>query len=101
MSALPNGLRDINRFITTHNADGKAIYSSDVPETSKWVENGTNMNFFLGYTTQEFPVSLNPSDFGDEMSTPKDIVSYSKELGNPPGLAKSTGKQLPSSLPHT
>jgi hypothetical protein len=95
---LPNGLRDINRFITTHNSEGKAVYAQDLPDGAKWQTIGDRFNFFLGYTTPEFPVSLDPSDEKDEKSTPKDIVNYKKELDSPPGLAKSNGTTL-SPLP--
>jgi hypothetical protein len=88
---ISNGLREVNRYITTHNPEGKAVYSQEVPATAKWQPIEKIGGFFLGYTTREFPVSLNPLDPRDANSTPKDIANYSKELENPPGLAISTG----------
>ncbi|CAG8960142.1 hypothetical protein HYFRA_00010621 [Hymenoscyphus fraxineus] len=84
---LPNGLRDINRFITTTNDEGKAIYSDALPPNAKWQEIGDTFNFFLGYTTEKFPACLDPTN----SSTPEDIEKYSKDLETPCGLAKSTG----------
>ncbi|KAH8679516.1 hypothetical protein BGZ60DRAFT_360602, partial [Tricladium varicosporioides] len=82
---LENGLPDISRYITTNNSDGKAIISSEIPSTSVWQKIGTVAKFFLGYTTNTFPVSLSSS---------KDISSYSTNLSSPPGLTVSGGTVL-------
>jgi hypothetical protein len=84
-STLTNGLRDLNRFITTHNSSGEAVFSNALPDGAKWQELD-HVNFFLGYTTRKFPVSLNPEE------APEDIASYEKDLENPPGLCVSGGK---------
>lgn len=91
-NTLPNGLRDINRFITTHNETGESVYTDALPSNAKWQEIGGVVNFFLGYATHKFPASLDPKDGEDIKSTPEDIENYSKELDNPAGLSHSTGK---------
>ncbi|KAH8648192.1 hypothetical protein BGZ60DRAFT_474365 [Tricladium varicosporioides] len=90
---LPNGLSDIHRFITTHNQSGEAVFSKEIGPDAKWQKmgDGNHFNFFLGYTTRKFPVSMKPSDDKDESSTPEDIVTYSRDLANPGGLGISSG----------
>ncbi|KAL2071833.1 hypothetical protein VTL71DRAFT_13068 [Oculimacula yallundae] len=79
---LPNGLPDVQRLITTHDASGKAIFSTDLPSDSSFREVSLGANFFLGYTTKGFPVELNA---GSASEVPKDIQSYEKDLNSPPG----------------
>jgi hypothetical protein len=93
----PSNLRPINRFITTHNSSGQAVYEKEIPSRAQWQSIGDRFKFFLGYTTPEFPVSLDPSDEKDEGSVPKDIANYKRELESPPGLAKSNGTPSTSS----
>lgn len=95
LNTLPNGLRDVNRFITTHNEAGESVYSDSLPPNAKWQEIGGVVNFFLGYTTHKFPASLDPKAGEDTKSTPEDIENYSKELASPGDLSHSTGKLLP------
>lgn len=42
-------LRKINRFITTHNGEGKAIFSKELPEESKMNALPDNLGFALRY----------------------------------------------------
>lgn len=42
-------LRKINRLITTHNNEGKAIFSTELPEESKMEALPDNMGFALRY----------------------------------------------------
>ncbi|KAF8853892.1 hypothetical protein BDZ45DRAFT_597836 [Acephala macrosclerotiorum] len=79
---LPNGLRDVQRFITDHNSDGKAIFSKDIPAAASWQEISPAANFFLAYTTKGFPVDLNAPKAGD---VPADVQKYEIDLKNPPG----------------
>lgn len=44
-NTLPNGLRDINRFITTHNEAGKSVYAESITPNAKWQEIGGVANF--------------------------------------------------------
>lgn len=91
---LENGLPRIHRFVTDHNPDGQAIFSSRLDETMPW-QNIQIANFALGYTTSEFPAKLN-----DE----RDIAKYEQYLENKPGIAIPGGTVLrivdvpPSSL---
>ncbi|KAH6888688.1 cupin domain-containing protein [Thelonectria olida] len=70
-------LRHPNRFITDHDAEGKAIFNTSIPEELDEQIIGVGDKFFLGYTTSEKPVDLT-----DE----KDIKSYKEYLANPPGI---------------
>jgi hypothetical protein len=82
---LPNGLPDVQRYITTTNSSGQAILAGSPQSTSIWQKIGTVANFFLAYSTRTFPVSL---------STSKDITSYTSDLASPPGLTVSHGTVL-------
>jgi len=82
---LPYGLPAINRFITTHNEKGEAVFSSELPEAMPWqgIENGAK--FGLGYTTEQFPVSFDKE---------ADVGVYSGYLKNPPGIVVPGGTVL-------
>ncbi|KAF7550749.1 hypothetical protein G7Z17_g5502 [Cylindrodendrum hubeiense] len=70
---LPNP----KRFITDHNAEGKAVFSTSIAEELPEQIIGDGHKFFLGYTTSESPVDLSDS---------RDIESYRKYTANPPGI---------------
>jgi hypothetical protein len=91
---LSNGLPDIQRLITTHNQDGKAVYADAISEDIKWqpVGEGDRWNFFLAYTTRAFPVDLNTTEPEDATSTPKDLQSYEKDLNTGTGLSVANGE---------
>ncbi|KAH7008821.1 hypothetical protein EDB80DRAFT_717525 [Ilyonectria destructans] len=65
------------RFITDHNPEGKAIFSTSVAEELPEQIIGEGYKFFLGYTTSETPVNLADS---------KDIESYKQYMADPPGI---------------
>ncbi|KAH8820821.1 cupin domain-containing protein [Xylogone sp. PMI_703] len=90
---LPNGLPAINRYITTHNSEGKAVLSDCVPESSinSWQKIDPGANFFLGYTTHSFPVAASQPSTA---SPAKDIETYTADLHSPPGLSISNGTVL-------
>ncbi|KAF2218263.1 hypothetical protein BDZ85DRAFT_270693 [Elsinoe ampelina] len=71
------------RFITTHDASGKAIidarYGEEMPIT---VIKGGEVDFGLGFTTSSFPVS-----FADDA----DLSAYGGHLKTGPGIAVPTG----------
>jgi hypothetical protein len=94
MAAIPNDLRPIQRHITTHNSEGKAILSTALPSEPQWQGIGDAGNFFLAYTTRTFPVKLNGDASG---SGPHDILGYEKDLNDPPGLSINNGMCLISS----
>ncbi|KAF2460654.1 hypothetical protein BDY21DRAFT_279883 [Lineolata rhizophorae] len=77
-------LPQVHRYITTHDANGKAIFSNAVPEENTMKPVG-EMGFALGYTTKTFPVQL-----GDDA----DIETYKPFLADAPGLTVSGGTVL-------
>lgn len=90
-----NGLPDVQRHITDHDAQGKAILSTSIPSEGEWQKIGPTADFFLGYTTRTFPVSFSPAEGTTSSGSPplpQDIVNYKKDLVAPPGLSISTGK---------
>ena len=72
------------RYITTHNEDGKAIFSEQVSPEVKWGKIG-KANFFLGYATKNFPGKLDND---------QDITTYDDLVHNPPGIVISNGTVL-------
>jgi len=78
-------LRPVNRFITTHNDKGEAIFSTALEDESKMKPLPDNMGFALSYTTRGFPVDL---------SNDEDVKYYETFLSNPPGLTISNGTVL-------
>jgi len=64
----PN-LPGVTRYITGHNADGKAIVQESRP--GKWVTFGEGGSFNVVYTTSEFPANLNDD---------KDIAAHKKVM---------------------
>ena len=82
---LENGLPVIHRFITDHNADGKATFSIRQQEEIPWQRINHEANFALGYATSKFPVDLT----GD-----KDIDVYEGFLENKPGIVIPGGTVL-------
>ncbi|KAF2674930.1 hypothetical protein BT63DRAFT_24285 [Microthyrium microscopicum] len=81
-------LPQVNRFITTHDSNGKAVFSDALPEesTMKGLANTSPvMGFALSYTTSTFPV---------DMAGDKDVTAYKKYLSDPPGLSVSNGTVL-------
>lgn len=79
MSQPPNENRIIHRFITTHNADGKAVFSDTIPTEAPIREIGTdgNMTFSLMYTNNSFPANMDGE---------KDISTYQNYLTTPPKI---------------
>ena len=83
--ALPNGLPPVNRLITDHNQEGKAVFSRSQSDALEWQDIGDIATFALGYTTQGFPVDLNAS---------KDLQTYDSYLANKPGITIPGGTVL-------
>ncbi|CAJ2501728.1 Uu.00g045810.m01.CDS01 [Anthostomella pinea] len=77
-----NDLPPLTRYITDHNAQGQAIFSSALPEAlpGKTIYNG--VKFSLGYVTDERPVSL---------ASNKDITKYTGFLEEHPGIVLPGG----------
>jgi hypothetical protein len=79
-------LSPIQRLITTHNSEGKAILSNAFETTvpSDLIGKG-DAAFSLLYTTSEFPVDLNRD---------KDLSAYGEFLIKPPGITQSNGSVM-------
>ncbi|KAK6227223.1 cupin [Colletotrichum tabaci] len=95
-SSTPSSdLRRPQRFITDHTPDGKAIFNTTLPTEIPQQTVGGDVNFYLGYTTEQTPVSLTGN---------KDVESYAARLANPPGIVIPGGSVVrivdmpPSSL---
>ena len=82
---LENGLPSLNRFITDHDTQGTATFSSRVEEKLEWQPIGPIAKFALGYTTSKFPVQLSDN---------ADITSYEAFLTNQPGITIPGGTVL-------
>jgi uncharacterized protein YaiE (UPF0345 family) len=81
--ANSNNLRPLSRFITTHDTDSKARFSSQLSEELPVsILNEGEYSFGLAYTSETFPADLTQD---------KDISLYEKNLACPPGLTISTG----------
>lgn len=77
------GLRTPNRFITDHNAEGLAVFSTSIPEPIPAKVIGNGDKFYLGYATTSYP-----ADFQS------DIATYSDSLTNLPGIVIPGGSVL-------
>lgn len=80
-----NGLPKINRFITSHDDKGAAIFSNTIPEPLPWHELPDGARFALGYATNKTPV---------ELSNGTDLNAYENYLQNPPGIMIHGGSVL-------
>lgn len=75
-------IRPLNRYITTHDNNGKAIFSNTLPEEMPVQPIADGADFSLAYTTSAFPARLNNDS---------DIAEYNTYLTSPPGITISTG----------
>lgn len=75
-------MRPLNRFITTHNAAGEAIFSNTLSEDMPIQSMHDGADFSLAYTSSHFPAQLNKD---------ADIAEYNEFLTSPPGITISTG----------
>jgi len=81
---LDNNLPVVTRVITDHDASGKAIFSSKVPDDLSW-QSISDARFCLSYATNQIPVDMNNS---------KDLQTYSDFLENKPGIMIPGGTVL-------
>ncbi|KAF9880020.1 hypothetical protein CkaCkLH20_02831 [Colletotrichum karsti] len=81
----PNDLRRPQRFITDHASDGKAIFNTTLPEQIPQQTVGGDAKFYLGYTTEQTPVSLTSN---------ADVTAYAERLANPPGIVIPGGSVM-------
>lgn len=81
--ALNGKLGIPNRFITTHNEEGKAVVDTSIPAPAPFYELGKGDAFFAQlYVTEGFPTSL---------AGGADVATYQGYLDRPPGLTISNG----------
>ncbi|KAL2128907.1 hypothetical protein VTI74DRAFT_8485 [Chaetomium olivicolor] len=84
--ALQGKLPVPNRFITTHDAEGRAIIDESIPAAAPFYSLGKDdASFAQCYVSSEFPVNI---------SNDADKTAYSNFLNNPPGLTVSGGTVL-------
>jgi len=83
VGALPG----LQRIVTTHNSEGKAIIDKNIDTNAPFdgAPQGGKAAFMLGYTTTQFPVNMNDD---------KDINTYKDFLAKPPGLVSGNGTVL-------
>ncbi|KAI9708378.1 MAG: hypothetical protein M1820_004082 [Bogoriella megaspora] len=79
---LENGLPVINRLITDHDSSGKAVFSDVISDPLPWETLPDGAKFALGYATNQTPV---------DMSTSKDVSTYSSFLKSKPGIVVPGG----------
>lgn len=79
---IPKDIRQINRFITTHDNEGKTAFSDTLPDEAPFQTLPDGVGFALCYATNKFPVSLS----GD-----KDVSTYQHYTENLPGITIPTG----------
>lgn len=79
------GLRHPNRFITDHDESGKAVFSTTLSEPVPWQQIPNDAQFALCYATNQSPVDLTSN---------KDIKTYSNYLSNLPGIMIPGGTVL-------
>lgn len=84
--ASANHMKAPTRIITTHDSEGKAVFSTAIPDqpTAQTVANG-DATFYLSYATDQYPVDLNED---------KDLKTYQKYTANPPGIVIGSGTVL-------
>ncbi|RDW83683.1 cupin domain-containing protein [Aspergillus mulundensis] len=85
-SRPPKNLPLLSRHITTHNANGQAIFSTTLSPTMPVSPIPDGADFSLAYTTSTYPVRL-PND------PETDVLEYASYLapGAAPGLVVSSG----------
>jgi quercetin dioxygenase-like cupin family protein len=84
--ALQGKLSHPKRFITTHDAQGKAVIDESIDAEAPFYELSKGDALFAEcYVTKEFPVKVEEG---------ADIANYQSFLTNPPGLTVSTGTVL-------
>ncbi|KAK3677159.1 hypothetical protein LTR78_002697 [Recurvomyces mirabilis] len=81
-----DSLPKVARFVTTNNAQGKAVFSDAVGEAAEPKPiHGGEVVFGLQYCSEQFPVNLNEN---------KDIEAYKKFSQQAPGLVINSGTVL-------
>jgi quercetin dioxygenase-like cupin family protein len=77
-----NDLRAIKRYVTTHDAAGRSVFSETVHEDPPPVASPIPAHMSFCYATQNFPV---------EIENENDIERYKQFIAEPPGIVVSNG----------
>jgi len=85
MADLAKGIGAPKRFITDHNAEGKAVFNDKLPTELPSSTVGVGDKFYLGYATTQYP-----ADFANNT----DLSTYESYLNQAPGLAIPGGTVL-------
>jgi hypothetical protein len=80
---LENGLPKTYRFITDHDQEAKAVFSTRVTEEQPFRQISDEARFALNFTTRRVPVSFE-----------SDLSDYQKDLSDPPGIMIPAGSVL-------
>jgi quercetin dioxygenase-like cupin family protein len=81
----PNNLPRLNRYITTHDKAGVAVFDTQIEPEIVFKQLKGDAQFGLTYTTTKFPASI---------SDDSDIKSYAEHLSSPPGISIANGSVL-------
>lgn len=73
-----NSLPRIRRLITTHDSNGHAIFSRELPEEANFWRVDKDVGFYVGYTLSAFPAPLTE---GKDLIDYKASVARSKQSG--------------------
>lgn len=82
MAENKNPLRTISRHITTHDSEGKSVFSDAVPSETPIVSDGSTFGMAMAYIADGFPLNLDKDG---------DIDSYKSYLQDPPGIMHQGG----------
>ena len=77
-----NDLPVVKRFITDHDAEGKAVFSAALPEELPRTTIYNGASFGLGYATRTTPAALGAG---------ADVAAYAELLRSPPGIVVPGG----------
>ena len=80
-----NDLPKMNRFVTAHNDQGKAIFHPSVNEALPFSQIPNGAGFGLAYTTTNYPVDMTDS---------ADVATYKHFQSHPPGIVIPGGSVL-------
>jgi hypothetical protein len=83
--SVPKNIRPVNRFITTHDAEGQSIFDNHIEDAVPFVQLPGDAQFALCYATNETPASLKEE---------KDVHVYQNYLKNLPGVMIPGGSVL-------
>jgi len=78
-------IRPIYRYITTHDTNGKSVFTTVLPEELPMKQLPGDAQFGLGYATNHFPPNLNEDS---------DIKTYNSFLSDLPGVTVPNGTVL-------